>query len=51
MVFAKTGLPVEKREDESGAGQQRVKLPINVAIDDYAKDGGEELFAKMHCVL
>ena len=19
--------------------------------DDYAKDGGEELFAKMHCVL
>ena len=21
------------------------------AIDDYAKDGGEELFTKMHCVL
>ena len=20
-------------------------------IDDYAKDGGEELFTKMHCVL
>ena len=20
-------------------------------IDDYAKDGGEELFNKMHCVL
>ena len=23
----------------------------NVSIDDYAKDGGEELFTKMHCVL
>ena len=21
------------------------------SIDDYAKDGGEELFTKMHCVL
>ena len=21
------------------------------AIDDYAKDGGKELFTKMHCVL
>ena len=21
-----------------------------VLIDDYAKDGGEELFTKMHCV-
>ena len=20
-------------------------------VDDYAKDGGEELFTKMHCVL
>ena len=24
---------------------------IAVKIDDYAKDGGEELFTKMHCVL
>ena len=24
---------------------------LGVAIDDYAKDGGEELFTKMHCVL
>ena len=25
---------------------------LNVSpIDDYAKDGGEELFTKMHCVL
>ena len=22
-----------------------------MAIDDYAKDGGEEVFAEMHCVL
>ena len=22
-----------------------------IAIDDYAKDGDEELFTKMHCVL
>ena len=22
-----------------------------LAIDDYAKDGGKELFTKMHCVL
>ena len=22
-----------------------------VAIDDYAKDGGKELFTEMHCVL
>ena len=22
-----------------------------LVIDDYAKDGGEELFTKMHCVL
>ena len=21
------------------------------AIDDYAKDGGKELFTKMHCIL
>ena len=24
---------------------------LQIAIDDYAKDGGEELFTKMHCVL
>ena len=23
---------------------------VKVSIDDYAKDGGEELFTKMHCV-
>ena len=23
----------------------------HAAIDDYAKDGGKELFTKMHCVL
>ena len=22
-----------------------------IVIDDYAKDGGEELFTKMHCIL
>ena len=25
--------------------------PTVFRIDDYAKDGGEELFTKMHCVL
>ena len=24
---------------------------VTQIIDDYAKDGGEELFTKMHCVL
>ena len=24
---------------------------IQMSIDDYEKDGGEELFTKMHCVL
>ena len=23
----------------------------SIEIDDYAKDGGKELFTKMHCVL
>ena len=23
----------------------------SIAMDDYAKDGGEELFTKMHCAL
>ena len=26
-------------------------LNVPSAIDDYAKDGGEELFTKMHCIL
>ena len=24
---------------------------VTIVIDDYPKDGGEELFTKMHCVL
>ena len=24
---------------------------FHFSIDDYAKDGGEELFTKMHCIL
>ena len=26
-------------------------VKASITIDDYAKDGGEELFTKMHCVL
>ena len=26
-------------------------FPVLGSIDDYAKDGGEELFTMMHCVL
>ena len=26
-------------------------LSLQLRIDDYAKDGGKELFTKMHCVL
>ena len=26
-------------------------LGLNFTIDDYAKDGGDELFTKMHCIL
>ena len=32
FILAKTRFPVEKYEDESGASQQRVKLPITVAM-------------------
>ena len=28
-----------------------VKDRISISIDHYAKDGGEELFTRMHCVL
>ena len=32
--------------------KKNTKLPRDrKQIDDYAKDGGEELFTKMHCVL
>ena len=32
--------------------ETRMKIEAHiVTIDDYAKDGGEELFTKMHCVL
>ena len=27
-----------------------MKSYVDPSIDDYAKDGGEELFTKMHCV-
>ena len=32
FILAKTRFPVEKHEDESGAWQQRVKLPITIAM-------------------
>ena len=36
----------------TGVVLQRVlHLKTLITIDDYAKDGGEELLTKMHCVL
>ena len=29
----------------------RFRNRMLISIDDYAKDGGEELFTKIHCVL
>ena len=31
--------------------ESKVGLQFTSTIDDYAKDGGEELFTEMHCVL
>ena len=33
------------------ANTRNCKTEQKFSIDDYAKDGGEELFTKMHCVL
>ena len=52
-----TATPVQHRGEDSRVSTifQKSSAPsqtsLKRSIDDYAKDGGEELFTKMHCVL
>ena len=43
--------PGGREKKVAGDSGPTAKFYKRILIDEYAKDGGEELFTKMHCVL